>query len=63
MKILCDCGCQEEFDTTDEETGEETRIVEDEGQYARIDNFKFWEMHDQVGIVCEKCGKSIWLFT
>ncbi|MFR2887957.1 MAG: hypothetical protein ACLTDM_07175 [Clostridium butyricum] len=63
MKLICDCGNEEEFNTIDEETGEEGLFFEDEGQYARIDNFRFWEQHDQVGIVCEKCGKSIWMFT
>lgn len=63
MKIICDCGNKEEFNTVDREIGEQTSITEDEGQYAAIDNFRFWEANDQVGIVCEKCGKSIWLFT
>lgn len=63
MKLICDCcGNEEEFNTIDEETGEQTRITEDEGQYARINNFRFWGTHYQIGIVCEKCGKSIWLF-
>lgn len=63
MRIICDCGNEETFDTIDEETGGQTRTTLDEGQYARIDTFKMWEMHDVVGIVCEKCGKAIWLFT
>jgi hypothetical protein len=63
MKIICDCGNEEEFNTIDKETGQPTRITEDEGQYATIENFRFWEEHDVVGIVCEKCGKSIWIFT
>lgn len=63
MKIICDCGNEEEFNTIDEETGGQTKITEDEGQYATIKTFNFWEMHDQVGVVCDKCGKSIWLFT
>ena len=63
MKIICDCGNEEEFNTIDEETGEQTRSIENEGQYAKIETFRLWEVHDQVGIVCEKCGKSIWLFT
>lgn len=63
MKIICDCGNEEEFNTIDEETGKENEISEDEGQYATIKNFEFWENHDVVGIVCSKCGKEIWLFT
>lgn len=63
MKIICDCGNEEEFNTIDKDTGEQTSITEDEGQYATINTFRFWEMHDQVGIVCSNCGKSIWMFT
>lgn len=63
MKIVCDCGNEEEFNTIDGETGKETRITEDEGQYAKIENFEFWQQHDVVGCVCSKCGKGIWLFT
>jgi hypothetical protein len=63
MKIICDCGNEDIFNTIDEDTGKESSFTDGEGQYATIDNFRFWEMHDVVGIVCEKCGKSIWLFT
>lgn len=63
VKIICDCGNEEVFNTIDEETGEQTRIIEDEGQYAKIETFDFWERHDEVGIVCKKCSKAIWLFT
>jgi len=63
MKIICDCGNEEIFNTISKDTGEENSITEDEGQYSTIDNFRFWETHDVVGIVCEKCGKAIWLFT
>lgn len=63
MKIVCDCGHEEEFNTIDKETGKQTRITDDEGQYATIDNFTFWEMHDVVGIVCDGCGKALWIFT
>lgn len=63
MKIICDCSNEEKFNTIDKDTGKETNIDEDEGQYATIDTFRFWETHDQIGIVCEKCGKAIWFFT
>ena len=63
MKIICDCGNEAIFNTIDADTKEETSVTEDEGQYATIENFRLWETHDQVGIVCEKCGKSIWIFT
>lgn len=64
IKLICDCGNEIEFDTIDEETGQQTSITEDEGQYATLDYSKFnlWQMHDVVGIVCKKCDKSIWCF-
>lgn len=63
MKLICDCGNEERFNTINEETGEENSIIEGEGQYVTINSFHFWETHDQVGIVCKKCRKAIWLFT
>jgi len=65
MKIICNCGNETEFNTIDEDTGEPTSYTEGEGQYCRIDisKFKFWQMHDVVGVVCEKCDKDLWLFT
>lgn len=63
MKIMCDCGNIDEFNTINEDTGEQTINTEDEGQYATIRKFDFWEEHDRVGIVCKKCKKAIWLFT
>lgn len=62
MKLICDCGNEDIFNTIDESTGKQTRITE-EGQYATINKFTLWEQHDQVGIICNKCGKSIWIFT
>lgn len=54
-----------EFDAIDGETGKQTEWDEDDGQYAKtdVDKFRFWEAHDTVGIVCEKCGRAIWFFT
>lgn len=63
MKLICDCGNEQEFNTIDEETGEQTSYREDEGQYATIESFSLWETHDVVGIVCDKCKKAIWMFT
>ena len=63
MKIVCDCGNEMDFNTIDEETGEQTENIEDEGQYARIEGFDLWQEHDVVGISCRDCGKSIWTFT
>jgi len=63
MKLICDCGNEQEFNTIDEETGQLNRITKDEGQYATIDGFEFWSGHCEVGIVCDKCKKAIWLFT
>lgn len=51
MKLICDCGNVQEFNTIDEETGEQTSYREDEGQYASIESFTLWQTHDVVGIV------------
>lgn len=64
MKITCDCGNEVTFNTINEDTGEESTISEDEGQYATTDGrFRFWSAHDVVGMVCEECDKALWLFT
>lgn len=63
MKLICDCGNEQEFNTIDEETGEQTTYAEDEGQYATIRSFSLWQAHDVVGIECDKCKKAIWIFT
>lgn len=62
MKLVCDCGNEANFNTIDEETKKEYDVTDDEGQYCTIKNFRMWETCDTVGIVCEKCGKAIWLF-
>ena len=64
MKIICECGNEMEFNTIDEDTGEQTEY-EEEGQYATTDynKFRFWTTHDVVGMVCNKCDKAIWIFT
>lgn len=65
MKIVCDCGNEEMFNTIDEETGEQRIDDDNEGQYATVDRskFEFWETHDVVGIICKKCDKALWLYT
>lgn len=65
MKITCDCGNEMKFNNIDEDTKEEYEVTEDEGQYVTKDfsKFSFWQLHDVVGIECEKCDKAIWMFT
>ena len=64
MKIICDCGNEAIFNEINEDTGEKNDYTEDEGLYVTIDgDFSFWEQHDVVGIVCNKCNKNIWLLT
>ena len=63
MKLVCDCGNEDIFNTIDEDTGEETDYCEEEGQYATIEKFDLWERHDVVGVVCDKCKKAVWIFT
>lgn len=61
MKIICECGNESVLSKT-----EDSIVFDDErGNYVTLkpDTFRFWEAHDEVGIVCEKCDKSIWLFT
>lgn len=64
IKIVCECGNECIFDEYDEK-GNKHHYTEGEGRYTTpdINKFRFWQMHDVVGIVCEKCGKDIWLFT
>lgn len=65
LKINCDCGNEMIFNNIDEDTGKESKVTEDEGQYVTKDHskFSFWQQHDVVGIVCVKCDKAIWMFT
>ena len=65
MKIVCDCGNEAEFNTVNKDTGEQNSYTEGEGQYVTVDNpkFTFWQAHDIVGVLCEKCVKDIWMFT
>jgi hypothetical protein len=62
MKIICECGNEAKLNTTDVDTGEETEFTEGEGQYATVDTFTFWQQHDVVGVVCDKCEKALWMF-
>ena len=63
MKIICDCG--NECELLPPSYGEERIIDEEKGLYVTKDitKFNFLSGHDEVGIVCYKCKKSIWLFT
>ena len=65
MKIVCDCGNELEFLEKDETTGKPNDVTYDEGLFVtRKDQaMSFWGNHDQIGIVCNECGKAIWLFT
>lgn len=63
MKIICDCG--NEVNLIEPKDGEYRIYNEEEGLYVIKDNtsnFDFWERHDQIGIVCNKCEKTIWMF-
>jgi hypothetical protein len=61
LKIICNCGNMTELKVVDEKE----EFNEDEGQHARVtpNTFSFWESHDQVGVVCDKCKKSVYIFT
>jgi len=59
MKIICDCGAVIDL-IEDEDDGYES----DNGIYATPSSrdIRFWEEHDVVGIVCERCKKAVWTF-
>ena len=61
MRLICDCG--NEIHLVEPENKEE-RSESEEGVYVVMEpyTFEFWERHDQVGIVCNKCDKAIWMF-
>jgi len=63
MKIICDCG--NEVNLVEPNDGEERILDEEMGVYVTEDNstFDFWQQHDIVGMVCNKCKKAIWMFT
>ena len=62
MKIICECG--NELNLLSEKLCDANLYEEDKGIYTRADisKFEFWEQHDEVGIVCVKCKKAIWMF-
>lgn len=59
MKLVCDCGNEMEFvPYEDSEEDERGLLVKKD-----VKKFEFWAEHDETGITCEKCKKSIWYFT
>lgn len=63
MRILCNCGNEMEFILDNEDMDEES--TEMYGEYVKKDHskFDFWAEHDEAGVTCKKCDKSIWYFT
>jgi len=63
MKVICTCG--NEVNLIEPNDGESRTISVEKGMYVTTDNstFDFWQEHDVVGIVCNKCEKAIWMFT
>lgn len=58
MKIVCDCGNEMKFvPYEDSEEDERGFLVKKD-----LKKFGFWAEHDEAGITCEKCKKSIWYF-
>jgi hypothetical protein len=59
VKIVCDCGNEMEFVPDNEEFEED-----ENGTYVNKDykKFDFWAEHDETGITCKQCKKSIWYF-
>lgn len=60
MKLVCDCGEEVTFETTDE-NGNENENTPDEGQFASPDSDKFNIVVDYtlVYITCKECDKAI----
>ena len=59
MKVICDCGAVIDLiEDVDDECESEygTYVTESSG------DIRFWEEHDIVGIVCERCKKAVWTF-
>ena len=59
MKVICDCGAvidliEDADDECESEYG--TYVKEISG------DIRFWEEHDVVGIVGERCKKAVWTF-
>jgi len=68
MKIVCDCGNEMDFIIENEDVQEEQdedECEEEKGQYCIKESGKFdlWSEHDEAGITCNKCKKTIWYFT
>lgn len=63
MKIICDCGNEMEFKIDNEDIYESS--IEENGDYCKLEHskFDFWSEHDEAGMTCKKCGKSIWYFS
>jgi len=58
MKLTCDCGNEQEFNTTDEETDNP------KGQHVTIKGFDICTIdHYETRIQCDKCQRAIWLCT
>ena len=58
MKIVCDCGNEQEFNTIDKDTGQL------KGQCATIKGFDICTIdHYETRIQCSKCKKAIWMCT
>lgn len=62
MKIICDCGNEMGFVLDNDDMDEES--TEMYGEYVKKDDskFSFWAEHDETGMTCQKCNKSIWYF-
>ena len=58
MKLICDCGNEEEFRLPPDE--EDRFDVEDSTHYdTKHHSFDLASAHDELFIGCNKCGKSI----
>jgi hypothetical protein len=58
--IKCQCGYEFEFKSEPNE-----KFDNDDGFYISTNGSKirFWQVHDKVGVWCDKCNKGLWTFT
>lgn len=64
-KIVCKCGNEMEFMTTNDISGEGEYIKGgSEGEYIKVvtNEFDFYKEHEQVWAICKKCKNDICMF-
>ena len=65
MKLVCECGNEMEFVVDEKKDANSPENLMENEYFADTDLKKFdiWAEHDEAGIKCKECGKSIWFIT